>query len=156
MWSDVVSLYGRKFVRLGSRLLILRMKAWARKSSIKKHFDNIIAWSMFLSIGLFAMSKVFSIGSLKHCRLFYVRQGVLQEEALLAVIFWADVAKTSRCKLCVCHMSCSLNELEWSIDIVLFYPYYWGYLNVEKVKRKGCLTIIKPRYFSFTSLCTQR
>ena len=65
---------------LGSRLLILRMKVWARKSSIKKHFDNIIAWSMFLSIGLFAMSKVCSIGLLKHCRLFHARQGVLKDE----------------------------------------------------------------------------
>lgn len=76
-----------KVCTLDFTMLILSMKAWTRNSSIKKHFDNIIAWSMFLSIGLFAMSKVFSIGLLKHCRLFYVRQGVIQKEDLLAVIF---------------------------------------------------------------------
>ena len=132
MWSDVVSLYGRKFFLLGSRLLIWSMKAWACKSSNKMHFDNIIVCSMFLSIGLFAMSKVCSIGSLKHWLLFYVGQGVLQEEDLSAEIFWADIAKTSRCKLCVRHMSCSLNEFRERIYIVLFYPYCWVCRNVEK------------------------
>ena len=132
MWSDIVSLCGQKFVRLDFTMLILSMKAWMRNSSIKKHFDNIIVYSMFLSIGLFAMSKVCFIGSLRHCLLFNVGQGVLQEEDLSAVIFLAEIAKTSSCKLCVRHMSCSLNEFRERIYIVLFYPYCWVCRNVEK------------------------